>query len=61
MLIVPVNRICVATSCWEIVVGNSHEIAFIMTVQRDFNVSLSRAHYNTLFTVRDKMVKACDA
>ena len=40
-------------------VGKSHEIAFSMTVI--FNVSLSRAHYDTLFTKRDKMIKACDA
>ena len=26
-----------------------------------FNVSLSRAHYDTLFAERDKMIKACDA
>ena len=39
----------------------SHEIAFSMTVQRNFNVSLPRAHYDTLFTERDKMIKACDA
>ena len=26
-----------------------------------FNVNLSRAHYDTLFTERDKMIIACDA
>ena len=41
--------------------GKSHEIAFNMTVQRDFNVGLSIAHYDTHFTDRDKMIKACDA
>ena len=33
---VPVNRICVVMSCLEMDVGKSHEIAFSMTVQRDF-------------------------
>ena len=42
-------------------VGKFHENTFIMTVQRDFKVSLSRAYYNTFITVRDKMIKACDA
>ena len=34
--VVPVNRLCVVMSCLEIDVGKSHEIAFSMTVQRDF-------------------------
>ena len=33
---VPVNRICVVMSCLDMDVGKSHEIAFSMTVQRDF-------------------------
>ena len=33
---VPVNRICVVMSSLEMDVGKSHEIAFSMTVQRDF-------------------------
>ena len=41
-------------------VGNFYEIAFSMTVQIS-NVSLSRAQYDTLFTERDKLKKACDA
>ena len=42
-------------------VGKSHEIAFSMAVQRNFNVSLSRAHYDTRFTKSNKMIKASDA
>ena len=34
--VVPVNRICVVMSCLEMNVGKSHEIAFSMTVKRDF-------------------------
>ena len=34
--VVPVNRSCVIMSCSEMDVGKSHEIAFSMTVQRDF-------------------------
>ena len=34
--VVPVNRSCVIMSCLEMNVGNSHEIAFSVTVQRDF-------------------------
>ena len=34
--VVPVNRICVIMSCLEMDVGESNEIAFSMTVQRDF-------------------------
>ena len=34
--VVPVNRICVVMNCLEINMGKSHESAFIMTVQRDF-------------------------
>ena len=41
--------------------GKSHEIAFSMTVQMDFKVNLSRAHYDTLFTKKGKMIKACEA
>ena len=39
----------------------SHEIAFSMTVQRDFQCKSLIAHYNTLFTEKDKIIKACDA
>ena len=45
-------------SCLEMDVGKSHEFAFSMTVQRDFQ---SQSHYDTLFTKRDKMIKACEA
>ena len=48
-------------SCLEMDVEKLHEIAFSMTVQRVFKVNLSRAHYDTLFTKRDKMIKACEA
>ena len=34
--VVPVNRICVVMSCLEMDMVKSHEIAFSMTVQRDF-------------------------
>ena len=57
----PVNIICVVMSCLEMDVGKYHEIAFSMTVQRDFKCQLSRAHYDTLFTERDTVIKACDA
>ena len=33
---VPVNRICVVMSCLEMSIGKTHEIAFSMTVQKDF-------------------------
>ena len=39
--------------------GKSHETAFSLTFQRNFNVSLLRAHYDTKFTERAKMIKAC--
>ena len=42
-------------------VGKSHEIAFSMTVQRDFQCSLLKAHYDTLFTERGKIIKAYGA
>ena len=48
-------------SCLETDVGKSHEIAFNMTVQRDFKVNLSRAHYDTLFTKKGKMIKGSEA
>ena len=34
--VVPVNRNCVVICCLEMDVGNFYEIAFSMTVQRDF-------------------------
>ena len=48
--VVPVNRICVVMSCLEMDVVNSLEIAFSMTIQRDFQrqslkSSLRRAFY----------------
>ena len=43
--------------CLEMCKGKSHEIGFSMTVQGIFNVSLSRAHDDTLFTERIKWLK----
>ena len=54
--VVHVNRICVVMSCLEMDVGNFYE-----QFRGIFNVSLSRAQYDTLFTERDKLKKACDA
>ena len=34
--VVPVKRICVIMSCLEMDVGNSHEMTFSLTIQRDF-------------------------
>ena len=34
--VVPVNKICVVMSCFEMDVGKSHETALSMTVQRNF-------------------------
>ena len=34
--VVPVKRICVIMSCLEMDVGNSHEMAFSLQIQRDF-------------------------
>ena len=59
--VVPVNRICVVMSFLEMDEGKSHEIAFSMTVQRDFQCQSLNSSYDTLFTERDKMIKACDA
>ena len=41
--------------------GKSHAIAFSMTVLRDFQSQSLNSSYDTLFTERDKMIKACDA
>ena len=57
---VPVNRICVVMSCLEMDVGKSHEIAFSLTVQRDFQCQSLKSD-DTLFTERDEMIKTCDA
>ena len=48
-------------SCLEMDVGKSHEIAFSMTVQRDFQSQSLKSYYDTLFTKRDKIIKACEA
>ena len=55
--VVSVNRICVVMSCLEIDIGKSCETVLGLTFQRDFNVSLSRAHLDTNSTDRDKMIK----
>ena len=48
--VVPVNRIRVAMSCLEIDMGKSHESAFIMTVQGDFQCqSLKSSLQHTLY------------
>ena len=56
-----VNRSCVIMSCLEMNVGKFHEIAFSMTVQRDFQCHSLKSSLRTLFTKRDKKIKACDA
>ena len=49
-------------SCLEMGVGKSHEIAFSMTVQRDFSKSISQELITThFFTERDTMIQACEA
>ena len=40
--VVPVKRICVIMSCLEMDVGNSHEMAFSLTIQRESFKSLLR-------------------
>ena len=42
-------------------VGKSHEIAFIMTVHGEFQCQSPKSSLQPFFTVRDKMIKACDA
>ena len=41
--------------------GNSHEIAFSMTVQRDFQCQSLKLILTHFYTERDKRIKACDA
>ena len=50
-----VNPVLARNSCIQCYISLFTEIKGI------FNVSPSIAHYDTLFTERDKMIKACDA
>ena len=50
--VVSVNRICVVMGCLEMDVGKSHEIAFSMTVQRDFQCAFSQELITTSFLLR---------
>ena len=55
------QNLCVM-SCLEIIMGKLCETAFGLIVKRDFQcLSLTRAHYDTNFIDRDKMIKAFDA
>ena len=50
--VVAVNRICSVRSCLEIGVGNSHEIAFSVTIQKVFQTSVSQVLIKTQFILR---------
>ena len=45
----PVNKVCVLMSCLEIDVENPMKLHSVLQFRGLFNVSLSRAHYDTLF------------
>ena len=54
---VPVNRNCVVMSCLEMDVGNFYEIAFNMTVERDFQwQSLQSSLRYTFYSTVDQNI-----
>ena len=48
-------------SCLEIDMGKSLKLSSVCHFRGIVNVNLSTAHYDTNFSDRDKMTKACSA